>query len=223
MERADYQTIRDYVASQIRRRIISGEYPAGARLVERDLADQLGVSRNPVREALRVLDVEGFVDTRPRHGTVVSGFGERDIVKIFEVRETLEPFAARLAVQRATQEQLDELSALMDRATAAQSKGDRTTLSQLHLEFHELVLQMTDNRYLYDAFAPLRNRTQRIVVTNAEHSEPDLWSEHIGLAQAIVDRDPDAAAKYADHHLQSAKETIVRALRMSRQFRFIGG
>lgn len=108
---------------EIRERIINGEYAPGARIIEREIAAELGVSRIPIRESLRMLEMEGFVEVLPRKGVVVKQLSQNDVVKLFEVREALAVLAVRLAASNASDADITRLRKLLERAEKADGKG----------------------------------------------------------------------------------------------------
>ena len=120
----DHLALRDQVLAELRRRIVDGDYAQGERLTENRLADDFGVSRNPVREALRVVETEGFVQILPRRGAVVATLDETAIRDLFAVREQLETLAAGLAAERATAEDVERLRSLLAKASAATDAED---------------------------------------------------------------------------------------------------
>src|SRR4051812_20813101 len=124
-------TLRDQVLAELRRRIVEAEYPPGERLREDRLAQDFGVSRNPVREALRVVEAEGFVHVEPRRGAVVATPDERTMRDLFAVRESLEPLAARLAAERASRADLIGLRGLLEAARTATDQGDYARVAEL--------------------------------------------------------------------------------------------
>ncbi len=207
----EYPTIRSTTTETIRNRIINGAYPPGARLIEHRLATEFGTSRNPVRESLRVLETEGLVETTPRHGTVVSSFTTASAEDMFDVREVLEPLAARLAVERGDAVQDRQLSVLVGDIEVASACKDEATLARLHRSFHELLIGMAKNESLTDALRPLQRRTQRVVVTNSEVLGSHLWQDHISLANAVLEGDVESASNYALRHVASARRAYLRA------------
>lgn len=208
----DHRPLRDIVCDELRTQIIAGDYPPGAHLVEDRLAKELGVSRNPVREALRVLQAEGFIDMIPRRGAVVATLSDVEVRDIFDVRMALERLAAQLAARRADKEDVDELRRILAEAEAALSQDDAAALTELNAEFHEQVLIVSGNGYLRDVMLQLRGRMKWIFSRTAgsprgQHS----LDEHVQLADAIERGDEDAAAELALRHVRAAADSYWSA------------
>ncbi len=206
---SSHRPLRDVVCDAIRDQIINGEHEPGSRLVEDRLADGLGVSRNPVREALRVLEAEGFVSMIPRRGAVVATLTQEEVNDIFEVRRALEALAARLAARRATPTQLKSLRKVLADADLAVTNGDAARITQLNSRFHEMVLDLAGNGYLKDVMLPLRGRTQWIFSLTAGARGRHSLREHGELVEAIVDGDEDRAGRLAEAHIGAAQESFI--------------
>lgn len=204
---ADHKALRDLVCEALRERIMAGTLEPGARLVEDRLAEELGVSRNPVREALRVLAVEGYVSLVPRRGAEVATLSAELVEDIFEVRTALEALGARLACRNATPEATERLTAVIDEAEAAIRQGSTARLPELNTRFHGLVLELAGNPVLADLMEPLRGRMQWIFSRTAAGRAPDSIREHRRLAEAIAARDEETAARLAIDHVATALET----------------
>ena len=205
-----HRPLRDVACDLIRERIVSGQHPPGSRLVEEHLASELGVSRNPVREALRVLEAEGYVEMIPRRGAVVATLSSDEASEIFEVRTALEALAARLAARKAADGDTAVLDHLIDASQKALRRHDGGALSTLNSQFHEEVLRLAKNGYLRDVMQPLRGRMQWIFShTAAGERGPHSTAEHEELAAAIKANDEDRAAALAELHIAAARETFL--------------
>jgi DNA-binding GntR family transcriptional regulator len=206
---SNHRPLRDIVCDAIREQIIGGQHRPGTRLVEDHLAQELGVSRSPVREALRVLEVEGYVDMIPRKGVVVATLSMDEAAEIFEVRIALESLAARLAARKATDATALRLDAILTDAERAHIRRDVGTLARRNTEFHGLVLDLAGNGYLRDVMIPLRGRMQWIFSQTAEGDRGShSLSEHRELARAIADHDEERAALSAASHVRAAQVTF---------------
>lgn len=205
-----HRPLRDVACDAIREQILSGRHRPGSRLVEDRLAEELGVSRNPVREALRVLQAEGYVEMIPRRGAVVSTLSDDEVSEIFEVRTALEALAARLAARKAADGETTELERLIAAAHKALGKRDVSAMSRLNSRFHEEVLNLAKNGYLRDVMLPLRGRMQWIFSrTAAGERGAHSLAEHEQLAWAIRDKDEDLAARLAEAHIAAARESFL--------------
>jgi DNA-binding GntR family transcriptional regulator len=207
----DHRPLRDVVCDAIRDRIASGVHRPGERLVEDRLADDLGVSRNPVREALRALEVEGYVELIPRRGAIVADLSPEVVAEIFEVRGALEALGAGLAAQRAAPTQVRRLERLLDTAAQALERGDLRRLPDLNTRFHQLILDMGGNSLLGETMAPLRGRTQWIFSRTVADRAAQSLAEHRELADAIADGDADRAATLAAAHVAAAHRSYLAA------------
>jgi DNA-binding GntR family transcriptional regulator len=205
-----YQGLRDRVLTQLRRRIADGEYAQGERLTEDRLADQFGVSRNPVREALQVVESEGFVVVEPRRGAVVAGLDDKVVRDVFAVRERLEPLAAGLAAERATADDVTGLRALLDRASAATDAGDLDAVAWLDGDLHLRVVEISRNRWLISIATALYHHCHRATRSGPGPREPHSWREHVPLVDAIAAGDREAATEVARRHAEEATRKALR-------------
>lgn len=198
--------LRTQVADELRRRITEREYAPGTRLVEHVVADQLGVSRNPVREAIRGLELEGFVVTVPRRGVVVAALDAAGVTDLFEVRASLEGTAAELACRRiaAGEATTAELAGILDRARVATDEGDVVAVNRLNSEYHAGVVDLTGNRLLAEMMRTIMWRVRWVFRLSAEERAPHSWSEHTALLAALDGGDPEVARRLAVDHVRQA-------------------
>ena len=209
---ADHRPLRDIVCDAIRDRITAGEHLPGERLIEDRLAEELGVSRNPVREALRVLEVEGFVELVPRRGAMVATLSPDVVAEIFEVRSALEALAARLAARRTTPAQSAQLARILQDSDGALERDDLRRLPALNTRFHQMVLEIAGNTLLAETMMPLRGRMQWIFSRTVRGRAPRSLAEHRALAEAIADHDEERAAVLAAAHVAAAHNTYWRTV-----------
>ena len=202
--------LRDVVATELRRLILDGGLKPGERLIEDRLAQQLGVSRNPIREAMRVLEAEGFLDVTARRGTFVAKLSPQQADDLFEVRLALEPLGARLAAQAGPESEhlLERARAILDLAKQRGPDEDLDTLSDLHTELHSLIFQMSQNSYLIALAIPMVKRGQWLLRQSAPLRNPTAWSEHDGLIAAIADGEPELAEAEAKHHVLRVRSSL---------------
>jgi DNA-binding GntR family transcriptional regulator len=198
------------VAAELRRLILDGSLQPGERLVEDRLAQLLGVSRNPIREAMRVLEAEGFLDVVSRRGAFVAKLSARQADDLFHVRLALEPLGARLAAtsgEPATS-LLARAWAILDLVKTSGPEEDLDTLSTLHTELHSLIFEMTRNDYLIAIAIPMVKRGQWLLRQSAPLQNPDAWTEHYGLIAAIEAGDGDLAEAAARHHVLNVRSGL---------------
>lgn len=196
--------LRDQVLHALRAAIVDGDYPPGQRLTEDRLAADFGVSRNPVREALRVVEAEGFVVVLPRRGAVVASPTQETIADMFAVRARLEPLAARQAAERATEAELAELREMLESARIATEARDFPRISELNSALHLRVIEISGNRWLASLATPLYFHVQWVFRLGVAERAPHSWIEHIALVDALASGDPDAAEAAASAHVTAA-------------------
>ena len=202
--------VRERVLATLRQEIIAGRLRPGDRLVERDLAERFGVSRVPVREAIRALVAEGFVLFETPRRTVVRRLTPTDVKELFELREALEVYAAGLASARASEKDLAELAELLDQAAAATAVGDAETITDVNTRFHDRILGMAGNNLLISVMEPVDGRLRWLTRQNEEW--PQLLTEHRELYEAIASGDPDRARAQALAHVRANYRSTVRHL-----------
>ncbi|HEY1177505.1 MAG TPA: GntR family transcriptional regulator [Phytomonospora sp.] len=203
--------LRDRVYETLRRRIIEATAPPGLRLVERDLAAELEVSRIPLREALRLLAADGLVVTVPGRGTIVSPFTPDDVRDLFDVRESLEALTARLAAERADTEGLGRLRVHLDRARSAMAAGDRAGVTEANADFHDELVAIAGNALLSSLARPLSGRLRRLFHLTADRDQAVQCAEHEELYAAIAAGDGLGAAAHAARHVASGREHSLAA------------
>jgi DNA-binding GntR family transcriptional regulator len=199
----------DEVAQLLRERIYSGAFPPGTKLRQEQLADQLRVSRTPLREALRVLERDGLVHSEPGRGVRVIEADPGVLVEAYRLREAVDGMAARLAAEHASDEGIARLHDNLALQRRAVDPWDAAAYTLRNVEFHTMVMQMAENRYIM-AELPLVRMTSQ-VFTPVSLLPPERGREavadHAEIIAAIADRDGDRAEDRARHHIQ---ETILR-------------
>ncbi|BBY87780.1 GntR family transcriptional regulator [Mycolicibacterium murale] len=201
--------LREHAYDELRARIVGLELAPGTRLIERDLAEELAVSRIPLREAMQRLQQDGLVVVVPRQGAIVSPFTVDDVRDLFDVRESLEVLAARLAAERADQAGLDALEAQLDTAREATRNQDRPAIAAANAGFHTLIVDLAANPLLESMLRPLGARTQWLFHLTGDRDPGVQCLEHEELLAAIADHDPDRAAESAFHHVHSGREASL--------------
>ncbi|MEU8223309.1 GntR family transcriptional regulator [Kribbella sp. NPDC048915] len=206
----NHRPLRDVVAAELRRLILDGSLKPGDRLVEDRLAQQLGVSRNPVREAMRVLEAEGFLNVTSRRGAFVARLSARQAEDLFHVRLALEPLGARLAAaaEEPRQDLIARCREILELVRESGPEQDLDTLSTLHTELHSLIFEMTGNDYLIALAIPMVKRGQWLLRQSAPLQTPSAWEQHEGLIAAIAAGDPDLAEAAARHHVLSVRNGL---------------
>ncbi|MFJ3670688.1 GntR family transcriptional regulator [Streptomyces sp. NPDC090106] len=209
-------SLRDHAYETLRRRIIEAELQPGERLVERDLAAELEVSRIPLREALRLLEADGLVLLVPHRGALVAPFTPADVRDLFDVRESLESLAARLAAERSDRAALDRLAARLATARAATRAGDQDAIAAANAGFHRDIVELADNPLLLGLMRPMEARTQWLFRLTAQRDPARQCSEHEQLYEAIAAGDADRAAAIAHEHVADGRaDSLALAERWS--------
>lgn len=184
---------------RLRDEILDGGREPGSKLVERDLADELGVSRVPVRDALKMLESEGLVTLRPRTWAVVRELTPDDLTDLHELRSAIEPLAFRLAAQRHTATGLAQLKATVDAEVTAARAGDLIAARRAAADFHEVTTALSGNRLLQEWMHTMRSRMRWLM---AQHDEVlRVALEHQGLYDAIARRDVATVDRLSADHL----------------------
>jgi DNA-binding GntR family transcriptional regulator len=204
--------LRDLVATEMRRLILDGTFRPGERLIEDRLAEQLGVSRNPIREAIRMLEAEGFLDVSARRGSFVAVLSAKTAADLFEVRLAIEPLGARLAAGHASSAHISRMKRILADVQGSPERYDLDTLSGLHTELHSLIFEMTGNSYLMAIAIPMVKRGQWLLRQSAPLRTPEAWSEHHWLIDAIESGDCELAESAARHHVLSVRKDMHRQL-----------
>lgn len=201
---------RQRVHERLREYIISGRLRPGDRLVERDLAVRFGVSRGPVREAVRDLQSEGFVEAESPRRLVVRKLSRTDVEELFDVREALEVLACGLAAQRADQQDLRRLDRLLANAARAIEAGRLSQAADRNAEFHEQIIVLAGNRLLSSMVHPLADRLRWLFRQNEDWAR--LLHEHKRLLAAIASGDPERARECSLRHVQENRALALRLL-----------
>ncbi len=208
----NYKPLRELVFDSLRKAIILGKLKPGERLMEIQLAEEMGVSRTPVREAIRKLELEGFVVMVPRRGAYVAGVSVKDIADVFEVRSALEGLAAGLAAERITEEEMEELEKAI---YAISGEDDLLTVVKKDNEFHELIYKASRNHRLAQIITNLSEQINRFRLTSL--SVPGRLKiavdEHKKIIEAISERNVELSNKLASEHMENAEQNLINAIR----------
>lgn len=203
------------VADAIRTRILDGTLEPGERLVEAQLSDELGVSRMPVREALRSLAAEGTVTVEPRRGATVTAYSPEQVHELVEVRATLEALNAKLAARRRDPAQLARLSQMLASGAKPSPGADLAQVQRENAEFHEAIAQAAANSVLRDMVRMLRERTAVIFAPHSKRRAAQNWAEHEAILRAVLEGDAELAGLLAARHVYSAAKALPASLRVS--------
>ena len=203
--------LKTEVAKLLRDAILSGDLASSSKLKERELAESMGISRGPIREAIRELTVEGLLVHTPRKGTHVSSISIEEAGQIASLRMALEGLAARLAVQNLTDEDFSQLQALVDRMIESASCKDYKSLLDADFEFHRLVDSRSNHRYLMKFLSEI-STMYRMFILKATKLNPDLLEmarTHQDLLEILWRRSPLEAEEAARRHAITGWKTIT--------------
>jgi DNA-binding GntR family transcriptional regulator len=205
-----HRTLREAAADEIREMINRGELQPGERLLEDRLAEQLGVSRNPIREAIRILENTGLVEVTPRRGAHVALLDPVRAIELLELRSVLEAFAAQLAAKRGTVEQVRKIRETFEEGKAATAAGDAVKAARCHRQFHLAIEEAAGNSYLGPTVEPLRAQTELVFSVLIDTRGLLGWEEHVAMLEAIEARDEDAARIATRRHMSSVLDDLRR-------------
>jgi DNA-binding GntR family transcriptional regulator len=197
------------VIDALRKSILAGAYKPGERLVEDRLAVEMGVSRIPIREALRGLAAEGLIDIAPRRGATVAAFSQQSVREMIEVRATLEALNARLAARHRAPVIVRALERVLAQGNAAAAKGDAASLVELNAQFHDLLANAGQNSILGELMRTLRSRTTPLFASMSRRRAKETWNEHAAIVQAVIAGDEERAATLAADHVINAGNRVV--------------
>lgn len=207
----NYKPLRDIVFEHLRAAIVTGALKPGERLMELQLAEDMGVSRTPVREAIRKLELEGLVSMIARRGAYVSDLSIRDIAETFEVRAALESLAAGLAAERIVPEELEQLERVLVEIGTCEQQGTIERMVELDEEFHALLFSATRNSRLSQIISNLREQIARF--RRSSLSTPGrikaVFNEHKSIVEAISDRNSSLAQALAREHIENAEHSLM--------------
>jgi len=193
----------DQVKEFVIEAIMSGEFQPGDRVVASSLAQRLGVSQAPVREALRDLVLLGFLENQAFKGTSVRSFTPKELYEVYMVRASLESLAARLAATHLTEEDVESLRHTLDEMIRAAQEQDEKEMIRLDNRFHETILQISDNGLLHQLWQTLQFGYWTIVTTRISSMDlEELARRHETLLEALVSRDPQKAAMAMQYHIE---------------------
>ncbi len=200
-----YKPLREIVFETLRSAILEGGLKPGERVMEVQLAEKLGVSRTPVREAIRKLELEGLLVMLPRKGAYVADVSIKDVLNVLEVRASLEGLAASLAAERITEEEIENLKKNAEEFEKMGKENDRDGMILKDTEFHSVLLNASRNDKLLNIVEGLSDQVQRYrVVYFTEYTDAkNIMLEHRAIIEAISERDGEKADRLAQEHIEN--------------------
>ncbi len=211
----EYLPLRDVVFKTLRQAILKGELEPGERLMEIQLAERLGVSRTPIREAIRKLELEGLVLMIPRRGAEVAKISEKNLRDVLEVRRSLEELAIDLACQRIQEEELETLREAQKEFAAAIAAGDAMEIAQTDEKFHEIIYSGTGNQKLMQILSNLREQMYRyrLEYIKDANKRQILLVEHEQILKALSLRHVQEARLAVREHIDNQEITVLKNLK----------
>ena len=208
----NHLALRDVAFTEIRALIVSGTLPPGERLIEESLGQRLGMSRNPVRESLKLLERDGFVTIHPYRGAVVSRIGRKQAMDIFEIRELLDSFAAERAAEVATPADLDGPREVLALGARAIKKRELAKLGTLNGRFHAKVHDLAGNLELSLSLERLRLKVEWMFAGYVATRGEAAWVEHQELIDAIAAGKAKVAAALSKEHVKKSRMAYLKLL-----------
>jgi len=207
----DMVHIRDSVFATLRNAILDGKLKPGERLVEREVAAQLGISRTPVREAIRKLEIEKLVTHIPRKGVVVAGFSQADVLEILSIRTALEGLICRFAATKIKARELERLESILHQIRDEHAKGNLKKVNQLHDRFHEIIYRAAESPRAFELLNTMReyiNKFAQVGYTKPGRTEEALV-EHGKILEALRCQDPQLAEEAAKEHVEKSRQAYL--------------
>ena len=211
----EFLPLRDVVFKTLRRGILTGELKPGERLMEIHLANRLGVSRTPIREAIRKLELEGLVTMIPRRGAEVANITEKNLKDVLEVRQALESLAIELACERITPENKEALREKLNQVEEAARTGDSSAIASADVAFHDAIVEASGNVRLTQLVSNLGEQMYRyrFEYIKDERKHPQIMSEHRIMYESILEGDKVKAARIVMTHIDNQEEAIMRKIK----------
>ena len=208
----NHKPLREMVYEELKMQILKGSIIPGTRMMEVELAEEMGVSRTPIREAIRKLEKEGLVTIEPRRGAYASMISTEDMVEILEVRQDLEGLAAYFAADRMTKSQMEELKQVSNSYNEAVKEGNMEAMIKHDTRFHHIIVESCRNKILVQMIEQLQElvlRFRYIYYDNFRRAE-NMPEEHEAIVAAIAEGNADKARAAADIHIERLKELVIK-------------
>ena len=209
-------SLADQVFERLEDDIVYGVYKRGEVLTELKLAEALGVSRTPIREALRRLEQERMIEDSGK-GSIVLGITKDDLLDIMDIRQRIEGLASYYAAKNITREGIEQLNHLTDLQEFYHSKGDISRLQAVDDEFHMLIYRLSQRNVIIDTLMPLHRKTRLYRKISMEDNErsPKTLQEHLEIAQAIIGGDAERAKELTKQHIENAKIHMMGCVKIN--------
>lgn len=215
----EFLPLRDVVFNTLRQAILIGDLKPGERLMEIHLANRLGVSRTPIREAIRKLELEGLVTMIPRRGAEVAQITEKSLKDVLEVRRALDALSVELACDRISEEELKALDEACNQFEAATKTRDPKKIAQADVALHDIIVKATANNRLIQLVNNLAEQMYRyrFEYIKDEQSHAQLIEEHRIIYNSIRNKDKETAARTAKLHIDNQELSVMKQIRLERE------
>lgn len=215
----EFLPLRDVVFNTLRKAILTGRLKPGERLMEVHLANKLGVSRTPIREAIRKLELEGLVIMIPRRGAEVAQITEKNLKDVLEVRRALDALSVELACDRITEEEILTLKEACDDFERAVRGKDVSVIAKADVALHDIIVKATGNQRLQQLINNLAEQMYRyrFVYIKDESQHDKLIAEHKEIFESIAERNKERASRAAKIHIDNQEKSIIRQIQLERK------
>ncbi len=207
-------SLRNKIFNKIREDIIEGRYNDGESLVEKKLAEEFGVSRTPIREVVRQLELDGLVESMPNRGVFVIGITQEDIKDIYEIRILVEGLAAKWATKKITEEELKALNNACELMEFYTTKGDVEQIARYNTEFHEIIFEAARSKFLKKTLKNMQSYIQwaRLASLKTEGRAQKALIEHKAILEAFRNGDPIQAQMLIIEHVTNSSENVLKVM-----------
>lgn len=211
----NYKSLSEVIFNTLREAIIVGELKPGERLMEVQLSEKMGVSRTPIREAIRKLELEGLVKTLPRKGVYVAELSPEDIEDVLEVRAALDGLAAFLAADRIAAEEIKNLKSVLKQFEQNVEKNSTSGIVKKDVEFHDIIYRASGNSRLIQILNNLKEQILRfrVIYIKDYSTHEGLVKEHAQIVRAIEERDRLKAQVLAENHIKYQRDVMMKAVK----------
>jgi DNA-binding GntR family transcriptional regulator len=225
MAKLNRDTLNQRVYSQLREMILSGTLEGGTQIEERQLAEEMGVSRTPLREAIGQLSNEGIIEYRPYRGNYVRTFTAKQVNDLYQVRMALESLAMRLAIPKLSQEHIHKIRLILDDVQRALHNEDMDGYNEADRRFHKAILDISGNETLKEALGRLSAQIQMVrVIANQDHDVVESTArERPQILAALEARDADEAARLMEQHIDGVRRAVVSQLEAMAESEYVAG
>ncbi len=215
IEVTDLRPIREIVLNEIRSAIFDNRIKPGDRLVENLIASSMGISRTPVREALRQLEIEGLAINIPRRGTLVKGISKEDAIEIYDLREVLEGLAVRLACLNISRREINRLKEITEIMKETMSEENYDEYIKAHNEYNDIIVSASKNKRLLSQIENIYEylKSLRKFGLHAKEKRAEILEEHIKIVEAIEKGDEYLAEEEARKHVRNAKNRFIESIK----------